>query len=412
MPVYGLLGRKLGHSWSSVIHGELGLRDYKHIELEPEELRTFFATEDIGAVNVTIPYKKDVMAFCDVIDPGAAAIGSVNTIVKKADGRLFGYNTDITGFCYMADRAGISMEGKKVLVLGSGGSSLTACHAAALCNAKSVTVISRTGENNYSNLHLHADADIIVNTTPVGMYPKTGEAPLELGLFPKLSGVIDIVYNPRRTALLLRAEELGIPCTDGLPMLVSQAVKAEEHFFGRDIAPGETERIIAALRAAMTNVVLIGMPGCGKTTVGAELAALSGREAIDIDACITERIGCSIPQFFAREGEAAFRKIEHEEIEKAGKLSGKIIVTGGGAVTVKENYAPLHQNGRIYQLFRPLELLPTAGRPISQGNPIEELYARRAPLYEAFADKTVYNTAAPAETAEEIWRDFCEHSGD
>ena len=162
----------------------------------------------------------------------------------------------------------------------------------------------------------------------------------------------------------------------------------------------------------MTNVVLIGMPGCGKTTVGAELAALSGREAIDIDACITERIGCSIPEFFAREGEAAFRKIEHEEIEKAGKLSGKIIVTGGGAVTVKENYAPLHQNGRIYQLFRPLELLPTAGRPISQGNPIEELYARRAPLYEAFADKTVNNTAAPAETAEEIWRDFCEHSGD
>lgn len=410
MSVYGLLGRKLGHSWSAVIHKALGCDDYRLIELEPDELENFFKKSDIGAVNVTIPYKKDVMAFCDCIDSSAREIGSVNTVVRKADGKLYGYNTDIVGFRYMASSAHIELKNKKVLILGSGGSSLTAYSAAISEGASSVTVISRSGENNYTNLHLHADADVIVNTTPVGMYPKNGEAPLDLDLFPKLSGVIDIIYNPRKTALLLKAEERSIPFTDGLPMLVSQAVGAEELFFDKMIKADETELIINTLRQTMTNIVLVGMPGCGKSTVGKLLAKISHREILDIDSLIENREGCPIPDIFKNKGEEYFRTLEREEIEKAGKLSGKIIVTGGGAVKDERNYAPLHQNGKIYQLFRPLELLAISGRPISQSTPIDELYSRREPLYARFRNKLINNTSTPQNTAEEIWRDFCEHS--
>ncbi|MGN1452119.1 MAG: shikimate kinase, partial [Eubacteriales bacterium] len=352
MPVYGLLGRKLGHSWSEAIHKALGCNEYRLIELEPDELKSFFSENEIGALNVTIPYKRDVMQFCDFIDERAAEIGSVNTIVRRADGKLYAWNTDIVGFRYMARRAGISMQGKKVIVLGSGGSSLTACAAAKAENAASVTVISRSGENNYENISRHADAEVIVNTTPVGMYPKNGEAPVDLSRFPKLSGLIDIIYNPRRTALMLQAEALGIPFTDGLPMLVSQAVAAEEYFFGKSIDESETERILAGLRRSETNIVLIGMPGCGKSTVGEILAGLTGRETADIDANIAARAGCTIPEIFTQKGEAFFRGLEREEISLAGKQSGKIIITGGGAVKDERNYAPLHQNGRIYQLDR------------------------------------------------------------
>ena len=410
MPVYGLLGRKLGHSWSAVIHKALGCNEYGLIELEPEELVPFFKNNDIGAVNVTIPYKKDVIAVCDCIDGFAREIGSVNTVVRKPDGKLYGYNTDIVGFRYMASSAKIALKNKKVLVLGSGGSSLTACAAAHAEGASSVTVISRSGENNYDNLHLHADADVIVNTTPVGMFPQNGEAPLDLDVFPKLSGVIDLIYNPRRTALLLKAEERNIPCTDGLPMLVSQAVRAEELFFDKMIKADETELIISSLRQSMTNIVLVGMPGCGKTTVGSILAKISQREVLDIDCLIEKREGCSIPDIFREKGEEYFRTLEREEIEKAGKLSGKVIVTGGGAVKDGRNYAPLHQNGRIYQLHRPIEQLPVDGRPISQSTPVSELYAQREPLYARFRDKLINNTATPKDTADEIWRDFCEHS--
>ncbi|MDD6261832.1 MAG: shikimate kinase [Clostridiales bacterium] len=412
MPVYGLLGRKLGHSWSEAIHKALGCSEYRLIELEPDELKSFFSENEIGALNVTIPYKRDVMQFCDFIDERAAEIGSVNTIVRRADGKLYAWNTDIVGFRYMAHRAGISMQGKKVIVLGSGGSSLTACAAAKAENAASVTVISRSGENNYENISRHADAEVIVNTTPVGMYPKNGEAPVDLSRFPKLSGLIDIIYNPRRTALMLQAEALGIPFTDGLPMLVSQAVAAEEHFFGKSIDESETERILAGLRRSETNIVLIGMPGCGKSTIGEILAGLTGREAADIDANIAARAGCTIPEIFTQKGEAFFRGLEREEIALAGKQSGKIIITGGGAVKDERNYASLHQNGRIYQLDRPLSLLPLDGRPVSQSTSLNELYAQRAPLYARFRDALVSNSGAPEETADMIWRDFCEYSGD
>lgn len=407
---YGLLGRKLGHSWSAPIHHELGCESYRLIELEPEGLGSFLAREDIGGLNVTIPYKRDVIPYCDELDPLAQAIGSVNTIVRR-DGKLLGFNTDAIGLRYMAARAGIAFAGKKVVVLGSGGASLTAQALARTDGAREVVVVSRSGENNYENLHLHSDADIIVNATPVGMFPRCGESPVDLTVFPRCSGVLDVIYNPRRTALLLQAEELGIPCSDGLPMLVAQAVAAEEHFFEKTIPASETERILGLLRSQMTNIVLIGMPGCGKTTVGEALARLTGREALDVDQELTKRAGRTIPEIFEADGEAAFRALEREMTAELGALSGKIILTGGGVVKDRRNYAALRQNGRIYHLWRELDVLPVDGRPISQKSSAQQLWAERKPMYEAFRDALVDNNGTVEATAEAIWRDYCEHSG-
>ena len=409
--VFGLLGRKLGHSWSVPIHTALGCRDYRLIELEPEALPAFLRNTNIGGCNVTIPYKRDVMAYCDVIDNAARDIGSVNTLVRRKDGKLYAWNTDAAGFCYMLRRAGIDVAGGKVVILGSGGASLTAQAMCRHLGAREVVVISRSGENNYENLSRHADADIVVNTTPVGMFPGNGAAPVDLAAFPACRGVADVVYNPRRTALLLQAEALGIPCTDGLPMLVAQAKAAEEHFFERSIPDSENERILAQLRRETCNIVLVGMPGCGKTTVGQALAELTGREAVDIDQRIVGRTGRSIPDIFARDGEAAFRALEREETAEAGKLSGKIILTGGGVIMDEHNYAPLHQNGRIYHLIRDLDILPTDGRPVSQSTDLHALWEKRAPFYARFRDAAIENNGAVQETAAAIWRDFCENSG-
>ena len=409
--IYGLLGRKLGHSWSVPIHTALGCAGYRLIELEPGELEGFLAQPNIGGLNVTIPYKRDVMPFCDVIDDAARAIGSVNTLTRRADGKLYAFNTDAAGFCWMAKRAGIDFTGRKAVILGSGGASLTAQAMAKRLGAREVVVISRSGENNYGNLDRHADAEIVVNTTPVGMYPNTGVSPVDLSSFSRCEGLLDVIYNPRRTALLMQAEARGIPCSDGLPMLVAQAKAAEEHFFEKAIPDSENERILALLRRECTNIVLIGMPGCGKTTVGQALAALTGREAIDIDQRIVEKAGRSIPEIFAAEGEAAFRALEREVTAEVGKLSGKILLTGGGVVKDRRNYAPLHQNGRIYQLVRSLDALPTDGRPLSQGADLSAMWAERAPLYTAFRDAAMDNNGTVEDTAATIWRDFCENSG-
>jgi len=410
--IYGLLGRTLGHSWSVPIHKALGCEDYRLIELEPEELGAFLARPDIGGLNVTIPYKQDVMACCDAVDPAAQAIGSVNTLVRRADGKLHAWNTDAAGFRWMAERAGISLSGRKVAILGSGGASLTAQAVSRAMGAAEIVIISRSGENNYDNLSRHADAEIIINTTPVGMYPHNGISPVDLRAFPACCGVLDVIYNPRRTTLLLQAEELGIPCSDGLPMLVAQATAAEEHFFGKSIPGSENERILAMLRRDATNIVLIGMPGCGKTSVGQALATLTGREAIDLDQRIVEKVGRPIPEIFAAEGEAAFRALEREVTAEVGRLSGKIILTGGGVVKDPRNYAPLHQNGRIYHLLRNLSLLPTDGRPLSQSTDLAAMWAEREPMYARFRDVLTENSGSIEETAQAIWRDFCENSGD
>ena len=409
--IYGLLGRKLGHSWSVPIHAALGNDAYRLIELEPSDLAPFLRREDIGGLNVTIPYKRDVMPLCDEIDPAAESIGSVNTIVHRPDGKLVGYNTDIDGFLYMARRAGISLAGKKVVILGSGGASLTAQAAARQEGAAEITVISRSGPDNYGNLSRHADADILVNTTPVGMYPGNGASPVDLASFPALEGVLDVIYNPRRTALLLQAESLGIPCSDGLPMLVAQAVVAEERFFDRSIPASENERILSQLRREMTNLVLIGMPGSGKTTVGAALAALTGREAIDLDQMVEAAAGRSIPEIFQREGEAGFRAREAAASAEAGKRTGVILLTGGGIVKTAANYSSLRQNGRIYHLIRDLSLLPTEGRPLSQGADLAAMWREREPLYTRFRDAEIDNNGTVEDTAAAIWREFCEHSG-
>lgn len=409
--IYGLLGRKLGHSWSVPIHTALGCGDYRLYEREPEELEAFLRNADIGGLNVTIPYKRAVMPCCDVIDPVAQAIGSVNTLTRRPDGKLYAFNTDAAGFRYMAERAGISFAGKKAVILGTGGASLTAQAVARSMGAGAVAVISRSGPDHYGNLSRHADAEIVVNTTPVGMFPDTGASPVDLTVFPKCAGVLDVIYNPRRTALLLQAEKLGIPCSDGLPMLVAQAKAAEEHFFERTIPDSENERILAQLRRETGNIILIGMPGCGKSTVGKALSALTGREAIDLDEWIVEKAGRTIPEIFASGGEAEFRALEREAVTETGKLSGKILLTGGGVVKDARNYAPLHQNGRIYHLVRDLALLPTEGRPLSQNADLAAMWAERSPLYAGFRDAVIDNSGAVEDTAAAIWRDFCEDTG-
>ena len=426
--VYGLLGRKLGHSWSVPIHQARGGEDYRLIELEPEELGNFHRREDIGGLNVTIPYKRDVMAFCDVIDEGAKAIGSVNTLVRR-EGKLYGYNTDIDGFLYMLRRARISLMGKKVVVLGSGGASLTAQAAAKREGAREVVVVSRTGPDNYENLpQRHGDAEALVNTTPVGMWPRLEEAPVDLRLLPAVTDVVDVIYNPGRTNLLLQAsgwnrnefyyDDLGLwderyfRCAGGLSMLVAQAKRAEELFFDRTIPDGDTEKIVAWLWQDRTNIVLVGMPGCGKTTVGRELARLSGKPLADLDEEIVRRAGKSIPDIFREEGEAAFRELEAQVLADVCARSGQVIATGGGAVLRAENRAAMRRTGWVYFLRRALEELPTDGRPLSQKGSLEEMYRVRKPLYSAAADTVIDNSVALEETAELIWRDFCENSGD
>ena len=402
---YGLLGEKLGHSFSPQIHRDLAGYDYQLLPTPPEAVEDLFARRAFQGLNVTIPYKRTVMPLCDEIDPRAAAIGAVNTVVNR-NGRLTGYNTDIDGFLYMARRAGVDMAGKKVVILGSGGTSRTARAAAGELGAREIVTVSRHGEDNYQNLSRHADAQVLVNTTPVGMYPNWGQSPVSLESFPALEGVLDVVYNPLRTALLLQAEERGLPCSCGLPMLVAQAKRAAELFTGQNIDDSRAEAVLHGLRGQLTNIVLIGMPGCGKTTVGRALAGKLGRTFVDLDEEIVRRAGMSIPEIFAREGEAGFRERESALVREFGERTGLVVSTGGGVVTRRENYIPLKQNGLLLHLRRDPAALPTDGRPLSQATAPEELWRRRAPLYAAFADGEIDNNGPLAGTLEQIEKEM------
>ena len=382
----GLLGEKLGHSYSPQIHSMLADYEYKLFEKSPEELEDFLKSGEFDGLNVTIPYKKSVMPYCAELSPTAAQIGSVNTIVRRSDGSLYGDNTDAFGFENLIVHNGIEVKGKKALVLGTGGASVTAQAVLKNLGASEVVVISRRGEDNYENIAKHADAEIIANTTPVGMCPNNGKAAVDLTQFPKLSGVLDVVYNPARTALLLQAEKLCIPCAGGLYMLVSQAKRSCELFTGKSIPDSEIDRIERVLSHQMQNIVIIGMPGSGKTAVSTMLAERLGRKIFDTDTIVSEKAGMTIPEIFAAQGEAGFRKLETEATAEVGKLSGNIISTGGGVVTVADNYELLHQNGVIVWIERDTNKLARDGRPISLSSDLNELYAARLPLYERFAD--------------------------
>ena len=402
----GLLGEKLGHSYSPRIHHLLGNYGYELYEISPQNLNNFFKNPDFDGINVTIPYKKAAVSYCKELSRAALHVGSVNTVVRRADGSLYGDNTDYTGFLYLLDRSGLTARGKKCLVLGSGGASL-AVTAALRDRGAEVVVISRSGSDNYENLDRHKDARIIVNATPVGMYPNVGKAALDVSRFPELEGVLDLIYNPARTQILLDAEKLDLVTGNGLSMLVAQAHRAAELFTGETIDPAKIETVWQKLRREMENVILVGMPGCGKSTVGKALAERLGREFRDADQMIADRAGCSIPEIFAREGEEGFRARETEILGELGKQSGLIIATGGGCVTREENYSLLHQNGTVYFLKRGLSKLPKEGRPLSQKSSLETMYEARLPQYRRFADRVIDNDReSPDYAVEAILRDM------
>ena len=396
----GLLGRKLGHSYSPQIHAHLGDYRYELFEIEPDDVGTFLMTGDFDAINVTIPYKQDVIAYCSELSDAAKRIGAVNTIIRRPDGSLIGHNTDYFGFLSTLERSGLNFNGKKAVIIGNGGASKPV--KAALDDLGADTVVISHKDNTPDNLAFHADAAILVNATPVGMHPNNGISPVNLDLFPHLEGVFDLIYNPSRTKLMLDAKQRGLLVINGLWMLVAQAKESSEWFTGTSISNRVIEPIYQALSRQMENVVLIGMPGSGKSTIGRALAERLGREFVDADTEITKAAGMPIPNIFAQSGESGFREIETKVLNDLGKKSGLVISTGGGCVTQEQNYPLLHQNSKIFCLNRNLEQLPTDGRPLSQKGNLEEMYRIRKPMYDRFADYIIDNNGDLNETVSQI----------
>ncbi|MFA7501732.1 MAG: shikimate kinase [Anaerovoracaceae bacterium] len=383
---FGLIGRRLSHSYSKLIHEKLGRYRYGLIPLEADELESFVLSGDWAGLNVTIPYKQDVIPLCDELSDRARRIGSINTLVRRDDGTIFGDNTDYDGFCAMADEIGVDFADKKVLILGSGGTSLTVQAVVADRGGQSV-VVSRSGENHYGNLHLHSDADIIVNATPVGMFPDTDARPVDLAGFPACRAVLDVIYNPFYSRLILQARKLGIACNGGLTMLVAQAIRAAELFAGIPVPDGLIRGIREDLMSDLFNIVIIGMPGCGKTTVGKQLAAEMGLDFADTDEAVEQAAGMSVPDIFDYLGEAEFRQMEAEQAQRLGKDHKLVIATGGGIIKDPLNYERLKQNGFIVLLKRDLRLLSIKGRPLAKDRKeVMQLYRERMHLYEDFAD--------------------------
>ena len=398
----GLLGEKLGHSYSPAIHAMLADYDYRLYEKAPGELADFLLRGGWDGLNVTIPYKKAVMPYCAELSDTARRCGSVNTLLRLPGGAIRGENTDAYGFSYLLQSLSFDPAGKKCVIFGSGGAAATVRAVLAEKGAGEIVTVSRSGGDNYGNLARHADAAFVVNATPAGMFPHNGGAAASLAPFTRCEAVADLIYNPARTALLMEAERLGIPCANGLGMLAAQAKRSAELFLGTDIPDGEIARIEEKLSREMQNIVLIGMPGCGKSTVGKLLAEALGREFCESDALVEREAALSIPELFRREGEAGFRKRETAALAELGKHSGAVIATGGGCVTRQENYPLLHQNGVIVRLQRQLDRLPREGRPISLQSDIGELYERRRPFYERFADLSISNDGTPEETVRAI----------
>lgn len=392
MKKFGLIGEHLPHSYSPQIHSKFGDYPYDLCEVEEPALEALLADETYGGFNVTIPYKKKVFALCDEVSEQAKAIGSVNTVVRGEDGKLKGYNTDYFGFVYLLKDAGIDVVDKKCIVLGSGGASLTTQAVLRDLGAGEIVVISRSGENNYENIAEHFDAEIIVNTTPVGMYPNNGRSPINLDDFHQCSGVVDLIYNPYRTKLILDAMAKSIPCAGGLAMLVAQAKQASELFQDITIEDEVIDSAFDEVKREMLNIILIGMPGSGKTTVGMDIARSMGRRFIDIDEMIVDfEGGLSIPEIFAQKGEDHFRRVETKMLSEACKESGFVIATGGGIVKKKLNYNVIKQNGVVIWVKRDLAKLATEGRPLSQSTSIAQLYEERKDAYAYWSDYFINN---------------------
>ena len=404
---FGLLGRTLGHSFSPRIHSALGNTNYELFECEPSQLQEFFADPELQGINITIPYKVNALEACDVVDPRAERIGCVNTMVRK-DGKWHGYNTDYDGFVFTLQHAGIDVASKECIILGDGASSATVHVALEDLGAKNIVHLSRKTAPFYGDApNYYETAQIIINCTPIGMYPHNPANLIDITQFSKLEGVVDLIYNPRRTILLLQAEMMEIPHCDGLPFLVAQGVEAANHFQGESFGTKEIEQILRDMRREKENIILIGMPGVGKTTVGKALGEEMGRTCIDVDQELEKEIG-DISTYITEQGEPAFREKEAEMIAKLGTQTGLVISTGGGCVTVPKNFAHLRQNGRIYQLTQPIENLSTTGRVLSSGGieRLRELEEIRTPMYESFAQCIIEHNRNAPETVAAILEDF------
>ncbi len=404
---YGLIGEKLSHSFSPLIHGELANDGYELLEIPNGRLSDFIRGRSFFGINVTIPYKEAVIPELDVIDCTAERIGAVNTVVNR-DGKLYGYNTDAFGLASLIHHAGVKINGKIVAILGTGGTSKTARAVVESLGAKEILTVSRSEKSGcitYRELELRcSDIEVIINTTPVGMFPKTECVPVTVSDFPSLIGVIDAVYNPLRSELVLSARECGILAEGGLYMLAAQGVRASELFHDVKYPEGTIDRIYKRLISYVENTVLIGMPSSGKSSVGAVLAEVTGRELIDTDVLIRERAELEIPEIFARHGEEYFRSLERDVIKEVSTLRGKVIATGGGAVLSYDNVRALKRSGRLFFIDRPLSMLtPTADRPLSSDtSAIEKRYRERYPLYLSAADEKTDGSGSVPEVAELI----------
>lgn len=406
--MYGILGESLPHTHSPFLHREIWNCQYRKLEMSEEKAKAFLSARQFDGLNVTIPYKKLAFEKCDVLSERAKRVGCVNTVVNRG-GVLFGYNTDYGGFYALSRSVGVDFYKKKVVILGSGGTYLTAKAVCEDNGAAEIICVSRSGENNYSNISEHFDADIIVNTTPCGMFPKNGGAPLDLSRFKALSAVIDVIYNPLKTRLVLQAQELGIAAAGGLEMLITQAVDSARLFSGKPISPDKIESVKKKMDRRTQNIVLIGMPGCGKTTLGRIVSGILNKPFFDTDREITAKEGMSIERIFKEKGEEYFRDAESEVISELGRKSGVVIACGGGSILRRENRLNLMQNGRIYFINRRLDRLSTKGRPLSNGEgALERLYSQRVKIYRSMCDREIFSNQAIDSCASEIIRDFME----
>lgn len=407
---YGILGLALPHTFSPYLHSLFGNNDYGVFEISESLLDDFFTRRSFKGINVTVPYKQAVMRYCDTISDIAKRIGAVNCIRNK-NGILQADNTDYYGFKCLCNSINLDLKGKNILILGSGGTSHTVKTVCADEHASSITIISRNGKDNYENIYLHKKTtDIIINTTPVGMFPHIEDAPVELNGFKNLCAVIDVIYNPLRTRLTSEAKALGIPNTNGLYMLVYQAKAAHEFFFDTVLDNSTAKNVFLKLQNEKQNLVLVGMPGSGKTTAGKKTAELLERPFFDTDKMVEQKIGLSIPEIFNKYGEQFFREKEREVIELAGKQNGVVIATGGGAVMDPRNRFTLHQNGKVVWLNKQLDKLATSGRPLSSDiEKLKQMQAIRTPLYHSVSDiKIDVKNDCEATAKEIISMFFCE----